>query len=189
MTSCLHDLTSRIAEWDGALSVLMRSSDVDPMIARMIEAVRREMRRAVAEINTGQPSPANGVAVNAGPVSPKNLSGHINEARDDMRRAVAGISTNGSTPGAPIPVNRARPIPSKELRDRLKHVRNAAGLNDRELGDVMGCTPGNVSHLLLGTTKKLRADFANNLEAATGYSARWLTEGKGAAKEAVSEFR
>lgn len=59
---------------------------------------------------------------------------------------------------------------------------DAAGINQVQLGELMGCTKGNVTQLMDGTTQKLQAEYALRIEDRTNYCARWVAIGEGPKK-------
>lgn len=65
------------------------------------------------------------------------------------------------------------------LQDRVNEAIQASGKKPVEIARAIGKTPSAISQLMDGTTKSLKADTANGLEAETGYRSSWLVSGKG----------
>ena len=81
------------------------------------------------------------------------------------------------------------------LSERVKEAMEAAGLTVGTLAQQVRKTPSAISQILSGTTKSLSAEMAVGIEAATGYSARWLSTGSGPkqaglrASESLDEYQ
>lgn len=71
------------------------------------------------------------------------------------------------------------------LQDRIREAIHGSGKTQAEIARAVGKTAGAVTQWMDGTIKTLRADSATALEAATGYSARWIVTGKGPRKIAA----
>jgi len=63
--------------------------------------------------------------------------------------------------------------------ERLKEARLAADLSKSELAREIGVSPQAVGLWEKGETKNLKNDHLFALEKVTGYSAKWLSDGKG----------
>jgi transcriptional regulator with XRE-family HTH domain len=66
-----------------------------------------------------------------------------------------------------------------ELKDRIREAMEGAKLRPLQLAHACGVSSGAVTHWLDGRTKSLKAETAENIQAATGYSASWIVNGSG----------
>jgi transcriptional regulator with XRE-family HTH domain len=73
-----------------------------------------------------------------------------------------------------------------ELKDRIREAMQSAGLKPLQLANAAGVSSGAVTHWLGGATKSLKADTANRIAQATGYSVEWLTTGTGDKKPSAA---
>ncbi|NMM21558.1 MAG: LexA family transcriptional regulator [Rhodoferax sp.] len=64
------------------------------------------------------------------------------------------------------------------LKDRIQELVDA-GYTKSKLAKAAGKTPPAVTHWLNGDTKEIKADSAAGLQALTGYSSVWISEGRG----------
>ncbi len=65
------------------------------------------------------------------------------------------------------------------LAERIREAISHSGKNQAQIATETGKSPGAVTQWLDGSTKSLRADTAEALERATGFSATWLVTGRG----------
>lgn len=78
-------------------------------------------------------------------------------------------------------------IADMQLKDRIKEAMESAELAKAEFARATKSTPGAVTQWLSGETKSIKAEKANLMEIATGYSASWIVTGKGP-KMAADKF-
>ena len=78
-------------------------------------------------------------------------------------------------------------IATMQLKDRIKEAMESAGLGKAEFARATKSTPGAVTQWLSGETKSIKAEKANLMEIATGYSASWIVTEKGP-KMAADKF-
>lgn len=76
-------------------------------------------------------------------------------------------------------------MPSMALKDRIQELLDA-GFKKGVLAKSAGKSPAAVTHWLNGETKEIKADSAAGLQALTGYSSIWISEGKGPKHSAQS---
>ena len=81
------------------------------------------------------------------------------------------------------------PIEDMALKDRIKTAMEDAGLNPAELARRTQYTEATVSHWLSGRTKTLKGVSASKLSKVTGFSEKWLIEGRGERKPTNKEPR
>lgn len=67
----------------------------------------------------------------------------------------------------------------KSLSERIKIVRKKLGVNQIELGEILGCTDGKIKYWEQGQTDKIKARDALILQNKFGFNQDWLMEGKG----------
>lgn len=67
------------------------------------------------------------------------------------------------------------------LKDRIQALIDA-GFRKSELAKAAGKSPAAVTHWLNGETKEIKADSAAGLQALTGFSSIWISEGRGPKK-------
>lgn len=65
------------------------------------------------------------------------------------------------------------------LADRVKQARESAGLSQADLARLSGISTAAMSQIETGQTKTLKASTATAFAKATGYTAEWLTSGRG----------
>lgn len=68
---------------------------------------------------------------------------------------------------------------SKEMGRRFRDARRAAGLSQRKLAMVAGCTASAISDLERGETEHISAKIALRIGVETGYAMRYLVLGEG----------
>lgn len=66
-----------------------------------------------------------------------------------------------------------------ELSERVREAVKGSGKPQAALAREMGVSQSAIAQWMSGNVKSLRAESASALEAATGYSARWIVTGKG----------
>ncbi|WP_045860340.1 helix-turn-helix domain-containing protein [Teredinibacter purpureus] len=66
--------------------------------------------------------------------------------------------------------------------ERLVKARQAVGLTQRQLGERLGCSGSAVAQWETGETANIRLEYLFLLADISGYSARWLATGRGAAR-------
>lgn len=67
----------------------------------------------------------------------------------------------------------------QNLADRIKAVRKKLGVNQAELGEILGCTDGKIKYWEQGQTDTMKARDALILQNKFGFNQDWLMEGKG----------
>jgi phage repressor protein C with HTH and peptisase S24 domain len=72
------------------------------------------------------------------------------------------------------------------LQKRIEEILTAMRWGSTELAKAAGVSVGAVSQWKSGATKSLRGEVASRIQAATGYSALWITTGKTPKKAAES---
>lgn len=72
-------------------------------------------------------------------------------------------------------------IATMALKDRIQELIDA-GFRKSELAKAAGKSPAAVTHWLNGETKEIKADSAAGLQALTGFSSIWISEGRGPKK-------
>lgn len=68
-------------------------------------------------------------------------------------------------------------IPDMALKDRIQEL-VTGGYKKSQLAKAAGKSPAAVTHWLNGDTLEIKADSAAGLQALTGYSSVWISEGK-----------
>ena len=66
-----------------------------------------------------------------------------------------------------------------ELKDRIREAMEGANLKRLQFAKATNRSSGAVTQWLDGTTKSLKAETAELMEAVTGYSAKWISTGRG----------
>ena len=68
------------------------------------------------------------------------------------------------------------------LQERIQEAMDAAEMSAADLARATKCSRAAVTHWLNGDTRSLKAETAELIEQATGYSSSWLVTGKGPKK-------
>ena len=68
------------------------------------------------------------------------------------------------------------------LQDRISEIMRITGKTVGEIADIAGVSSSAVTQWKDGPTKTIKTSPATRLEAETGYSARWIATGEGAAR-------
>lgn len=76
-------------------------------------------------------------------------------------------------------------ISGMALKDRIQELLDA-GFKKGVLAKAAGKSPAAVTHWLNGETKEIKADSAAGLQALTGFSSVWISEGKGPKRVALN---
>jgi transcriptional regulator with XRE-family HTH domain len=66
-----------------------------------------------------------------------------------------------------------------EFNDRIREAMESAKLGKTDLARATGKTSAAITQWIDGSTKSLKADTAQAIQVATGYSAMWLVTGRG----------
>lgn len=77
-------------------------------------------------------------------------------------------------------------IPDMALKDRIQELVNA-GYKKSELAQAAGKTAAAVTHWLNGETQEIKSSSAIGLQSLTGFSAVWISSGKGPKKMAAND--
>lgn len=68
------------------------------------------------------------------------------------------------------------------MANRIKEILDAKGWTLQHFGDLIGVSKGAVSHWINGDVSNLKNEHLFRIEDTTGYSARWISCGKGPKK-------